>query len=342
MEFCDIHIQGNNRLPSKKFASALKQLIAKANGNLDALLVAGDLTDYGLPSLVTDLKRIMDNCGLNLNKTRFIFALGNHEYYNHQLKGAPWKGGYFFRDIFGDKVYRGATRKEIKAGDYHTTVNGYDFIAVNCERYEGGVKYLNSDINWLKKQLKMAASNHPGKPVFVASHPMIKGTNFGSNEGTYWAGKDLYNVFEKYPQVIYFCGHLHFPENDERSIWQGDFTTIGVGSTFYCSNHPKDDENGSTFIDIKSGFETGDARETSQGLFVEVDKESNVKIIRIDFANKEEIKNPWIIPAPEKDKSQLSYYTPHQEVKNLAGISPYFPYGASVKIDYKNNDEFKN
>lgn len=337
----DIHIQGNNRPPSKKFASALKQLLTKANGNLDALLIAGDLTDYGLPSQVSDLKRIMYNSGLNLTKTRFIFALGNHEYYNHQLKGALWKGGYLFRDIFGNKVYKGATRKEIKAGDYHTTVNGYDFIAVNCSQYEGGVKYLSSDINWLKKQLKIAASNHPGKPVFVVSHPMITGTNFGSNEGAYWAGKDLYNVFMNYPQVIYFCGHLHFPENDERSIWQGDFTTIGVGSTFYCSNHPKDDKNGNTFIDIKRGFETDDARETSQGLFVEVDKQSNVKIVRMDFANEEEIKSPWIIPAPQKDKSQLSYYTLQQEIKNLAGISPYFPHDASVKIIYKNNDEFK-
>jgi hypothetical protein len=327
----DTHIQGTDGLPSQKLALALVQLNTKANGNLDALLITGDLTDYGLPSQVTELKRVMDNNKINLDKTKFIITLGNHEYYNSQLKGAQWNGGYLFKDVFGNEVYKGATDEEIKAGDYHTVVKGYDFIVVNCAQYDGGVKYSSSDIAWLKIQLAQAAVNDPGKPIFVASHPNIAGTNIGSNEGSYWAGTDLYSVLKDYPQVIYFCGHLHFPENDERSIWQGDFTTIGIGSTYYCSNHPTDDDNGNTFIDIVSGYETVDAKKTSQGLYVEVDKNNNVKITKMDFANKEEIKSPWTIPAPNVDKSNLVYYMPKQEAMTEGNTPPVFPSGALVE-----------
>jgi hypothetical protein len=333
----DTHIQWKDAVPTKKLLSALSQLNAKANGKLDAILIAGDLTDYGLPDQVVELKRVIDSSKIDLAKTRFVFAIGNHEYYNHQLQGAPWNGGYLFRDVFGDKVYTGATKDEIKAGNYHTSVNGYDFLAVYCAQYEGGVKYAESDIKWLKDQLKQAAVKHPGKPIFVTSHPNITGTNLGSNEGGYWNGTDLYDVFKEYPQVIYLCGHLHFPENDERSIWQGDFTTIGLGSTFYCSNHPKDDETGNNFIDVNNGYETADAQQTSQGLYVEVDKNSNVKISRIDFANKEEIKKPWLIPSPKADKSHLLYYTPKQEEETFGKTAPVFNSGATVREVLKNS-----
>jgi hypothetical protein len=332
----DTHIQGTNGTPSNKLASALDQLNSMANGFLDAVLISGDLTDYGMSAQIVELKRVFDNSKVDLTKTRLVFAIGNHEYFHSQIDSVAWTGGYMFRDVFGNEAYNGATDAEITAGDYHTVVNGYDFIAVNCTRYNGGIKYADSDINWLKIQLAQAAANHPGKPIFVSSHPNITGTNLGSNEGAYWNGSDLYDIFKDYPQVIFFCGHLHFPEQDERSIWQGDFTTVSVGSTYYCSNHSTDDETGNTFVDITSGFETDDALKTSQGLFVEVDKNNNVRINRLDFANKEEIKKPWLIPSPKEDKSHLLYYTPAQEAGAFGKTAPVFPTGAAFKELSKN------
>ncbi|HEX2982472.1 MAG TPA: T9SS type A sorting domain-containing protein, partial [Ignavibacteriales bacterium] len=267
----------------------------------------------------------------DLNKTRFVFAIGNHEYYNHDAYGVPWTGGYMFKDVFGDQAYYGAADSEITAGNYHAVVNGYDLIAINCGKYNGGVSYSDSDIVWLKKQLDSAIAARPGKPIFVISHPNIEGTNLGGDEGAYWASDDLYSVFQSYPQVIYFCGHMHFPENDERSIWQGDFTTIGIGAVYYSSNHIYDDENGNTFIDIDYGFETIDAQGASQGMYVEVDANNNVRVSRMDFIHNKDIKSPWIIPAPKADKSHLLYYTPAQERASFAGTAPVFPKGASAK-----------
>lgn len=339
----DTHIHEIDGKTSKRLAAALEQLNEKANGKLDALLITGDLTDYGLPEQIDELKGVIDNSGVDLNKTRFIAALGNHEYYDHLLKGAEWKGGYLIKDVFGDASYEGATSEEIRAGNYHTVVNRYDFIVVNCAVYEKvGVKYNDDDIRWLEKQLAEAANKHPGQPIFVGSHPNITRTNLGSNEGSYWAGRDLYDVLKNYPQVIYFCGHLHFPENDERSIWQGDFTTIGVGSTYYLSNHKYDDDNGNVFIDIVSGFQTFDASLTpSQGLYLEVDKNNNVRMSRLDFTNREEIKKPWIIPAPKDDKSHLLYYTPEQGLKKIGKTAPVFSDTANIKEISKTNGVYQ-
>ncbi|MDR3627586.1 MAG: hypothetical protein P4L45_12165, partial [Ignavibacteriaceae bacterium] len=68
----------------------------------------------------------------------------------------------------------------------------------------------------------------------------------------------------------------------------------------------------------------------------EVDKNSNVKITRLDFTSNEEIKQPWLIPAPKADKSQLLYYTPAQEAETFGKSAPAFPAGATVKEVLKN------
>lgn len=339
----DIHIKGFNEEPSQKFAAALEQLYFRAGGELDAIFVTGDLTEYGLPEQVTELKRIIDESKVDLNKTKFIFAIGNHDYYNHLNKGVEWTGGYLFKDVFGDKIYFGATNDEIIAGNHHAVVNGYDFIVVNCAKYFGGIDYAESDIIWLKRELKKAAERHPNKTIFVGSHPQIEGTNFGSNGGKFWSSKDLYDVLKDFPQVIYFGGHIHFPENDERSIWQGEFTTVEIASTYYLANYSKDDDNGNRFIDIdKSGFKTFDAHSTpSQGMYIEVDINSNVKITRIDFTYKKIIKDPWIIPSPKEDSSHLLCFTPQREAKIFGKTPPVFPDSGEIKELSKMNGEYK-
>ena len=75
----------------------------------------------------------------------------------------------------------------------------------------------------------------PRKPIFLVTHPVVYNTTYGSVDGTYWHTKNLHSVIKDYPQVIVFSGHLHFPLNSERSIFQGDYTTINTAATYYCS-----------------------------------------------------------------------------------------------------------
>ena len=50
---------------------------------------------------------------------------------------------------------------------------------------------------------------------------------------TCWGVKELTDILEKYPQVVDFAGHSHFPMNDPRSIWQGDYTALNTGTLSY-------------------------------------------------------------------------------------------------------------
>lgn len=337
----DIHIQGKDEKPSRRLYAALEQLNARSGGKLDAVFIMGDLTEMGYASEATELKRVFDSSSVDLNKTRLVFTIGNHERFGYKPEQGPWRGGFTFKDAFGSQAYIGASDEEIQAANYHAVVGGYDFIAVNCAKYGKGVTWAENDVAWLKEQLAAAVKERPGKPIFVGSHPNITGTNLGSNEGPYWNGRGLYDVFKDYPQVIFFCGHLHFSELNEKNIWQGEFTTVGLGSLYYLSNHIYDDDNGNKFIDVDYGFRTRDCEATpSQGVFAEVDKNNNVRLTKLDFTREKEIKSPWYIPAPMEDKSHLLYYTPEQLKFTFGKEAPYFEDGSYVKEVSKDSGDY--
>ncbi len=61
-------------------------------------------------------------------------------------------------------------------------------------------------------------------------HMAISNTVVGSEN---WGVANLTDTLSKYPQVIDFSGHSHFPMKDPRSIYQGAFTALGDGTMFY-------------------------------------------------------------------------------------------------------------
>ena len=308
-----------------KFEESLRQLYQKAGKNkLDAILVAGDLTDGGSLTEVKAVKRSLDKVGVDKKGTEFIFALGNHDI---AFDKKPFNGEVF-KEGLGHYAYKGATEEEIKNGNHHIVVNGYHFIAVNCKIYNGGCHHASEDLEWLKVELDKAVADDPAKPIFVATHPVIYGTVYGSKEGSYWASYNINDLLKNYPQVITFGGHLHFPLNDERNINQKNYTALGTGGTYYCSLEGK--INGVSTINSSGGMEPDDCHKFSQGLYLEVDKNNNVRITRMDFFNKAVIKEPWIVPAPKKDNSHLEVYT--YEAMAKGNKPPYFSKDAVVEV----------
>lgn len=49
----------------------------------------------------------------------------------------------------------------------------------------------------------------------------------------HWTTNNLCHVLNRFPQAVFFSGHTHFPVADERSIWQGGYTSINTGSSSY-------------------------------------------------------------------------------------------------------------
>ena len=164
-------------------------------------------------------------------------------------------------------------------------------------------------VEWLDTTLSKITKENPNEYVFVFTHSMISDTCYGSNykgavyggSDSYWYTDDLTDVMNKYPQAVTFSGHLHFPINDERSIMQTNFTAIGCGSVSYMAI-----ENEYNNV---SGAKTTDSAQISAGHLVQVDKNGNVKITRLDFTDRTTFKTPWIIETPNSENTHLNKYT---------------------------------
>lgn len=297
----DTHILSYASNNDTKFVNAIQMLKTKSNNKLDALFIAGDVTDTGNTQAITQFKSILD---ANLDtSTEVVFATGNHDIPAMKNKQNA------FKNILVDWSYRnpfsGVTASDIDIGNYHTKINGYHFISISMKSYSGDS--TASDLKWLKQQLEAAQKDSPNKPIFIASHPSVYDTIYGSRlddvfasaPGDRWNDAKIGEVLKQYPQTVIFGGHTHFPLNPETSIMQDGFTVIGTASVSYMSTDP-------FFIDTPGGTEIGDCGLISQGNLVQVDKNGVVKVTRLDFSKGVEIKQPWIFPTAT-DASKFIY-----------------------------------
>ncbi|MEG0457873.1 MAG: hypothetical protein RR549_07060, partial [Oscillospiraceae bacterium] len=134
-------------------------------------------------------------------------------------------------------------------------------------------------------------------------------------------------VLAKYPQVISYSGHTHFPNQNDSSLWQGKFTSINTGSMRYMSFLDGYIENGS-----KQEFWNSDSGKISNAQFTEIDKNGIVRVRRINLDNGKElgsiIKDPYVFPTMESEADAV--YTNEARSK-IAG--PKFE--SNTKFDVK-------
>ena len=152
----------------------------------------------------------------------------------------------------------------------------------------------------------------------------------------YWATRELPEILSKYPQVVAFGGHLHFPLNDPRSIWQGDFTSVGCASTSYMAV-----ENGG-YEEMAGATVMKDAGDFSQGLLVQFDRSGSMRITRMDFHNGGIIGTPWEMKAPAGDRSHLAPYnhTALREANAAPVLSTMQVEGETLSFAAGKDDEF--
>ena len=312
----DVHIDGVGTSPAKKFASALEQLRDKAASNdedgIDAVIVAGDLINnaaYNSSYYVeTDYFKSIYESVFDPVKVPMIYTIGNHDTFKwwtsitlSEAKNISSRLGekYFRNDLDKDALSELECR--------HCVVNGYNILCITPISLSP-VTYPDKSKEWLESKLASITAEEPEKYVFVITHPMIYNTVYGSDLGTYWYTESLTDILKKYPQAVTFSGHLHFPINDPRSIWQGDFTSFGCGSVRYMAIEAGgyEDMAGSTTMQDKDDI--------SSGLFVQLDVNGNMKISKMFFSQGEEFGSPWEISYPQSDRSHLTKYN-HSSLK---------------------------
>lgn len=314
----DVHESGTTGTQQdKKFRAALD--LINSLYDVDALLFAGDLTDGGTAEHAAIFGSVIEE--YYPDGIPVIYALGNHD-------GYGGNGPDLYPTVYPEFFYSADIDKDsIDSGNRHAVVNGYHFITLEVTDYcgsDGKCHYSEETIEWLRGALSDAAADDPSKPIFFATHAQLYGTVYGSDlpgSGTCWYSDELNGIFAEYPQCVTFAGHVHYPLNDERSISQTGFTSLGTGSVYYMAIDPGYTQTG-------AGAVTADCKQVSNGLVLEVDANNNVRITRLDFIAGEIIKTPWEISAPGTSGANKNY----DSSRTANNAAPSFANGVSVEL----------
>lgn len=301
----DVHIRAYPSIEDDKLRVALST-INEVEPHLDAMVITGDFTNRGSEKEYRRFNKIY-NKNTN-NSVEKVFLMGNHDYWNGlSLKGAQ-------------KRFRKNMHEDIHS---HKVIKGYHFIAISTEGRKVNGVFGEKLLLWFRENLELARKDNDKKPIFLGVHQHIKDTVYGSDR---WGNAELYNILKEFPQVITFSGHSHYPLNDERSIHQRDFTSIGVASTSY--------------IEMEKGKLNGSvppkADKVSQGLIVKVGEDNKVKISTLDFSKNALSIDKWVVEEPS-NKNSFIYLDERKYLRS----KPFFKEDGVVEIKSINHNSAK-
>ena len=323
----DVHI--NQQAQANKWKSALQQLKAKAAekdpSGMAGILVVGDLIDQPNNNQLSLFKSTLES-EIDVKKIPMIYTIGNHDVPKYAWASTMVSDVAYMRNMFGDDYFQVdldqsmRTRYEAR----HCVIGDYHILCVSPNA-DQPILYDPTVVSWLDDQLAKITDEDPERYVIVLTHPMIKNTVYGSMLGEadgiwssslpqYWATDALNPVLKKYPQAVVFGGHLHFPLNDPRSVWQGDFSVFGCASVRYMAL-----ENGQ-YEDMASATTMLDKDEFSQGNLLQFDASGNMRVLRMDFYNNDVIGEPIESSYPTSDKGHLAKY--NHTTRSLANTAP--------------------
>ena len=236
----DTHIV-NNECAFKNLGNVFED-IKNSGEKFDALLLAGDVAEFGLKS---EYKGFFEAYDKQTAVPHILLTMGNHDariFFNRAKKTImDWQCKHLGINTAG-KPY------------YSYDINGYTFIVICTEKAILEKAYISKEqIAFLDRELKRATEN--GKPVFVMCHQAFKDTH-GLPE--VWKTGDMGEqsdevraVMEKYNNVFFINGHLHggicdYVEavlNEENGVYSisipsyrkpNNFGIRDCGTGYYC------------------------------------------------------------------------------------------------------------
>lgn len=214
MAVSDIHIDFKDDEPCRRTRDAVELSYELTGGKLHAAVFIGDTANSGKKEQFEAFRDVMKES--LCDGTRLLALTAKSHDGNEMGKAAI----DFFEELTGIP------------GDMHTVINGFHFITLSTSREEN-VYYSEYQRQWLKEQLEEAVGDDPLKPVFVFHHEHVKYTVYGSFDEDGWGNDYFREILNGYPQIVHLSGHSHYPVNDPRSIWQGEFTAVGTGALKY-------------------------------------------------------------------------------------------------------------
>ena len=213
--------------------------VGNIEGKLDALVICGDIAENGLRSEYMVTADLLNSISSKFE--HFIGMPGNHDIRFRRYKRQLARFTAFLKNVGGAALPQ-------HNYSYSLKINGYSFIVMGADRSSFESAYISQrQLDWLDAELAEASKD--GKPVFVFNHQTLKGMNGlpytwmgkGKWRGSVGAQSDkIRAIFEKYGNVIFITGHLHFGTSRFAFEDSGRFKalsvqTVGAGNHGDCS-----------------------------------------------------------------------------------------------------------
>jgi len=332
----DIHLQ--NPGDEHTFLKALEYF---RQCRVDGVLIAGDIANAGeylqLKCCADCWYKVFPNdTGLDGQHVEKLFIYGNHcidgwtyaGRYHERLEGAKREAiGYqsnrrrFWESLFNEE-YHDIWVKELK---------GYTFIGAHWQN-----EHRTAFPEWLDEHGRKL---DPSKPFFYTQHAHPRNTCFGA-----WAwgadNGDVTKALFAYPNAIAITGHSHYPLTDERSVWQGEFTSINGASLYYASTDYslRDNfggDNGWGYTGEKAmphRTKLLDSMGGRHGMVFAV-FDDHIAIERREFVTGRTLGDDWVLPLPAAESKPFAY-AEHAARR----VAPQFAADAKITVE-KRQDE---
>ncbi len=291
----DAHFSAaNTDTVSPRFARAMEAFYKRAendqaHNSVDALVFVGDFVDTSHDDNYAELiKSLNENVK---EETKVLACLGNHEFYLNKDMTDLIKNGIKILDSHDAAdimtKYLGAEL------DTSVSINGFRFILSSLRYDIRNCKYFNDveNLDWLGSELEKAAADDAKRPIFTFAHVAFDKTIAKAVHNQYFFDHGfgaVYDIYKKYPQIINFSGHDHYPLNVENAIHQKHFTNLTAG-------HLKSGSAG--VLDGTVGTET------AQCVLVEVKEDYSVAVRPFDALNNCFMDKVWVISEPSNKES---------------------------------------
>ena len=202
------------------------------DNQVDAVVVAGDVADYGLTWQMdafmgawADAFPANRNPRKNFEKVELVYVTGNHEFdiwkriTNIYPNANELESRVFVKNI--EREWRRLFGEDY-APAFVKTVKGYPFFCVNFLSWDP-VEHFKA----VKELYTREAAKIPkDRPFFHVQHCHPKGT-CGAKPG---APAPLTEFMSQFGNLVCFSGHSHYSLEDDKSFWRGAFTSVNTAT----------------------------------------------------------------------------------------------------------------
>lgn len=213
------------------------QDMQQADRRLDALVLAGDLTDHGYQQEWEMLSEAFSGYD---PADRILLAQGNHDTWTEDE-------GYNLAEKYFREYAEKIGGRYINHEYYSTLVKSYTFIFLASQTDRTAAYISNAQLKWLKLRMSQAAER--GGPIFVVCHWPINQTHglpvtWGEDDmepddgGIGEQSAKVEEILKQYDNVFMISGHIHNGFSNEKDSKRTGYVSVESDGSFHSINLP--------------------------------------------------------------------------------------------------------